>query len=178
MAWNGSFSFDVVVDRGYVENAPVVKVTNGTVEDTLTTTNPTTNTDGSKTYSYKIENIQENKVVSITVGKNQTYTVTFEVKNKVYQTQEVEYGYYATAPVAPEVMGYTFNGWKLNGNDYDFSTPVTNDITLIADLVWITNPVTLSVDGDGYSVYHEYTPSATNKLYDVGYNQNFAFKLL
>lgn len=180
VAWNGSFSFDVVVDRGYVENAPVVKVTNGTVEDTLTATNtnPAANTDGSKTYSYTISAIKENKVVSITVGKNQTYTVTFEVKNKVYQTQEVEYGYYATAPVAPEVMGYTFNGWKLNGNDYDFSTPVTNDITLIADLVWITNPVTLSVDGDGYSVYHEYTPSATNKLYDVGYNQNFAFKVV
>lgn len=178
VAWNGSFSFDVVVDRGYVENAPVVEVTDGSNKTTLTATQVTDNTDGSKTYSYKIENIQENKVVSVTVGKNQTYTVTFEVKGRVYQTQQVEYGYCATVPVAPEVMGYTFNGWKLNGTDYVFSTPVTDDITLVADLVWITNPVTLPVDGDGYSVYHEYTPSATNKLYDVGYNQNFAFKVV
>ncbi len=178
VAWDEDFTFDVVVDRGYVENAPVVEVTDGSNKTTLTATQVTDNTDGSKTYSYKIENIQENKVVSVTVGKNQTYTVTFEVKGRVYQTQQVEYGYCATVPVAPEVMGYTFNGWKLNGTDYVFSTPVTDDITLVADLVWITNPVTLPVDGDGYSVYHEYTPSATNKLYDVGYNQNFAFKVV
>lgn len=178
VAWDEDFTFDVVVDRGYVENAPVVEVTDGSNKTTLTATQVTDNTDGSKTYSYKIENIQENKVVSVTVGKNQTYTVTFEVKGRVYQTQQVEYGYCATVPVAPEVEGYFFNGWKLNGMDYVFSTPVTDDITLVADLVWITNPVTLPVDGDGYSVYHEYTPSATNKLYDVGYNQNFAFKVV
>ena len=177
VAWDEDFIFDVVVDRGYVENAPVVEVTDGSNKTTLTATQVTDNTDGSKTYSYTIENIQENKVVSITVGKNQTYTVTFEAKGRVYQTQQVEYGYCATVPVAPEVEGYFFNGWKLNGMDYVFSTPVTDDITLVADLVWITNPVTLSVDGDGYSVYHEYA-AASNKYYDVGYNQNFAFKVV
>ena len=173
--WNGSFTFDVVVDRGYVETEPVVKANDAALS---ANGEPTDGEGGSKVYSYTISNIQENKVVSITVGKNQTYTVTFEAKGRVYQTQQVEYGYCATVPVAPEVEGYFFNGWKLNGTDYVFSTPVTDDITLVADLVWITNPVTLPVDGDGYSVYHEYTPSATNKLYDVGYNQNFAFKVV
>lgn len=175
VAWDEDFTFDVVVDRGYVETEPVVKANDAALS---ANGEPTDGEGGSKVYSYTISNIQENKVVSITVGKNQTYTVTFEAKGRVYQTQQVEYGYCATVPVAPEVEGYFFNGWKLNGTDYVFSTPVTNDITLIADLVWITNPVTLPVDGDGYSVYHEYTPSATNKLYDVGYNQNFAFKVV
>ena len=174
VAWNGSFSFDVVVDRGYVETAPVVEVTDGANKTTLTATNtnPAANTDGSKTYSYTISAIKENKVVSITVGKNQTYTVTFTLKKEtdVYQTQEVEYGYCATAPVAPEVMGYTFNGWLLNDAKYNFSTPVTKNITLSADLQPIYNTVTLPVDGTGYTV----TPARQNNVF---YNSNFSFQV-
>ena len=175
--WNGSFTFDVVVDRGYVENAPVVKV-----GDTALSANgePTDGEGGSKVYSYTISNIQENKVVSITVGKNKTYTVTFALKEEtdVYQTQEVEYGYYATAPVAPSVMGYTFLGWSENPNYndpetstlYNFATPVTKDITLLAVLQPIYHTVTLPVDGTGYTV----TPAGQNNVF---YNSNFSFQV-
>lgn len=160
VAWNGSFSFDVVVDRGYVENAPVVKVTNGTVEDTLTTTNITTNTDGSKTYSYTISAIKENKVVSITVGKNKTYPVIFYVQDTdtPYATQQVEYGYYAARPEPPVVEGYTFLGWTEDLNVtpvtyYNFNgTPVTDEVRLYADLEKITYTVNLPDSTDGYTV--------------------------
>lgn len=147
--WNGSFTFDVVVDRGYVETAPVVKANDAP----LTATSSAENPDGSKTYSYTIENIQENQVVSITVGKNKTYTVDFQVQGASYLTQEVEYGYCATVPAAPVVEGYTFRGWttdEANEYPYDFTTPVTEDLTLYAHLEKITYTVKLPTDADGY----------------------------
>lgn len=161
VAWDKDFSFDVVVDRGYVENAPVVEVTDGASKTTLTATGePTTNADGSKTYSYTIENIQENKVVSITVGKNKTYPVIFYVQDAdtPYATQQVEYGYYAARPEPPVVEGYTFLGWTedLNATPvtyYNFNgTPVTDEVKLYAHLEKITYTVNLPDSTDGYTV--------------------------
>ena len=41
------------------------------------------------------------------------------------------YGNRVTAPSpAPERVGYTFDGWYLEGEEYDFSSEVTDDITL------------------------------------------------
>lgn len=151
VAWDEDFTFDVVVDRGYVETAPVVKANDAP----LTATSSAENPDGSKTYSYTIENIQENQVVSITVGKNKTYTVDFQVQGVSYLTQEVEYGYCATVPAAPVVEGYTFRGWttdEANEYPYDFTTPVTEDLTLYAHLEKITYTVKLPTDADGYDV--------------------------
>ena len=39
----------------------------------------------------------------------------------------------ATKPEDPVRGGYAFKGWKLNGEYFDFNTPVTEDITLVAD---------------------------------------------
>ena len=39
----------------------------------------------------------------------------------------------ATAPTAPTREGYIFDGWQLDGAKYDFSAPVTKDITLVAE---------------------------------------------
>ncbi len=48
------------------------------------------------------------------------------------EAQQVEDGACATEPAAPTRSGYIFRGWTLNGAAYDFSTPVTSDITLTA----------------------------------------------
>ena len=47
-------------------------------------------------------------------------------------SQQVADGGKATEPVAPVRDGYTFDGWLLDGQPYDFSTPVTGDLTLTA----------------------------------------------
>lgn len=66
------------------------------------------------------------------------YTVTFTVDGSAYTTQEIVSGECATVPTAPtkadsDRYTYTFNGWYLNGAAYDFSTPVTDNITLTAN---------------------------------------------
>lgn len=45
--------------------------------------------------------------------------------------QEVKYNETAKKPANPIRMGYTFVGWYWNDELYDFSTPITTDITLV-----------------------------------------------
>lgn len=66
------------------------------------------------------------------------YTVTFDTQGgESIPAQTVTDGGYALEPPHPTRDGYTFIGWQLDGRDYDFSTPVTGDITLTA--VWEEN---------------------------------------
>lgn len=55
--------------------------------------------------------------------------------------------------VSPSKAGYYFAGWTLNGQAYDFSKPVTSDITLVA--AWTACPVpqtyTVTFDSNGGS---------------------------
>ena len=64
------------------------------------------------------------------------YTVKFVSFDEVVATQEVEHGKTATRIKTPETNDYVFKGWYLNGQLYDFNTPVTSDITLVAQ--WVT----------------------------------------
>lgn len=64
----------------------------------------------------------------------EVYTVTFDSYGgtPVPPAQEVEYGLTATEPAAPEKTGYTFDGWCLGDEKYDFSAAVEQNITLTA----------------------------------------------
>lgn len=64
----------------------------------------------------------------------EVYTVTFNSYGgtPVPPAQEVEYGLTATEPAAPEKTGYTFDGWYLGDEKYDFSAAVEQNITLTA----------------------------------------------
>ncbi len=68
------------------------------------------------------------------------YTVTFNSYGgtPVPPVQEVEYGLTATEPAAPEKTGYTFDGWYLGDEKYDFSAAVEQNITLTAK--WHVTP--------------------------------------
>ncbi len=89
------------------------------------------------------------------------HTVTFTVDGATWATQTVTDGGLATVPAEPAKDGYRFVAWTLNGEAYDFKTPVTSDLTLVASFEKIDEPappaqhtVTFTVDG---AVYHTAT---------------------
>ena len=62
-----------------------------------------------------------------------TYTVTFDSDGgSAVPAEVVNAGDTATEPPAPTRGTDTFVGWFLNGVAYDFTAPVTQDITLVA----------------------------------------------
>ena len=73
-----------------------------------------------------------NTVVNVYYTRN-GYTVTFDV-NGTKSEQIVKYGGKVDKPENPSVEGYTFDGWKLNGEAFDFDNYVmgTSDITITA----------------------------------------------
>jgi len=79
----------------------------------------------------------------------EVYTVTFDSYGgtPVPPAQEVEYGHTATEPAAPEKTGYTFDGWYLGDEKYDFSAAVEQNITLTAK--WTQNTYTVTFDPNG-----------------------------
>ena len=82
------------------------------------------------------------------------YTVTFDTDGgtPVPPNQEVEYGLTATEPTtAPTKTGYTFDGWYLGDEKYDFSDAVEQNITLRAKWEAIPYGVTYS--------YHNSVPA-------------------
>lgn len=63
-----------------------------------------------------------------------THKVSFSSNGEVIETQVVDSGSVAI-PITPSLNGYTFKGWYVDNTlstAYDFSTPVTGDITLFA----------------------------------------------
>lgn len=62
-------------------------------------------------------------------------TITFDADggDPTPPAQEVDYGQKAKLPSpAPQKSGFLFKEWLLDGNPYDFNTPVKSNITLVA----------------------------------------------
>ena len=76
-----------------------------------------------------------NNYKTINVVWNCNKTITFDVDggNETIDNQIVCVDGLVTAPEVPTKDGYIFNGWLLNGEPYDFATPVTEDMTLTAN---------------------------------------------
>ena len=62
-----------------------------------------------------------------------TYTIKFDTTggNEI-SDQKVQKGKLITKPTDPNKDGYIFSNWYYNGKIFDFSTPVNNNMTLIA----------------------------------------------
>ena len=93
--------------------------------------------------------------------KINTFTVTFNANGHgtAPAAQTVEYNGKATKPADPTATGYTFGGWYKEAactNAYDFTTPVTADITLYAKWTAITFPIRF-VDYDGETLLYTQT---------------------
>ena len=78
------------------------------------------------------------------------YTVTFDSNGgSDVATQHVLVGGKASTPEAPEREGYTFDGWYLNGEKFNFGNKITDNITLTAQ--WKINVYTVTFDSNGGS---------------------------
>lgn len=93
------------------------------------------------------------------------FTVKFDLKggtSAAIDDQTVVEGEKAKEPAAPTRDGYTFECWKLGEEAFNFNTPITKDITLVAS--WgVTSPdpepekytVTFDYDDDGTTANQE-----------------------
>ncbi|MDE6245047.1 MAG: InlB B-repeat-containing protein [Treponemataceae bacterium] len=88
------------------------------------------------------------------------YTVTFNSNNgTLVNPQTVENGTTATEPIAPTLDGYIFDGWYYGDMLFDFSTPITMNITLYAH--WTSNNDT-NKDNDYITKYYTVTFNSNN----------------
>ena len=82
-----------------------------------------------------------------------SYTVSFDSKAgnpESYESQTLKYEQTATEPLSPTKTGYTFDGWYTSSDngttletEFDFTTPITSDITLYAK--WIANKSIITI---------------------------------
>ena len=69
------------------------------------------------------------------VTPTEKYTVTFNSNGgSSVASQQVAKGSYVSKPTNPSKTGHTFVEWQLNGQKFDFTTPITSNITLMA--IW------------------------------------------
>ncbi len=87
---------------------------------------------------YKTSNVN-NFMVSFSKYK---YNVNFDVDG-TKTTEKVDVGSTVSEPSAPTKEGYTFDKWLLNGTEYDFSTPISGEITLTAS--WTINTYKIKI---------------------------------
>lgn len=94
----------------------------------------------------------ENKVNCLVLNvyyDRDMHTVTFDTQGGTkIDPVMVRCGNPVAQPITPSKAGYYFSGWFLNGSKYNFSTPVTSDITITAEFTKYApvNPVPPTVE--------------------------------
>ncbi len=65
-----------------------------------------------------------------------TYTVTFDTDGgTTIESKKIEEGQKVSKPANPTKDGYKFDKWLLNGEEFNFETPINSNITLTASYV-------------------------------------------
>ena len=158
-----TFTFTVTVDGAYAAIEPVVTA-NGTTP-TKVSGEPNTKHEAA-TYTYKIENVTADQVVTVKVTENARATVTFQYRvvdaqgNEVtvtglsgntFMTQAVQLGDPAAQPQQPNIEGYKFVRWcgadhptATTHTDYDFTKPVADELTIYAEITPILPVITVT----------------------------------
>lgn len=118
-----------------------------------------------------------------------SYVVSFNSNGGTsVNSQTVNYGEVATEPTAinrdsTAQYNYTFDGWYLGNEKYDFSTPVTTDITLDAhwkDELREYNVTFVGLDGQVIKVVkYKYgqTPTYDSKLPTIPADEQFEYEV-
>lgn len=103
-------------------------------------------------------------ILFVTLGctEEKMYTVTFE-DDIVLETQKVKEGEKATIVSAPEKENKTFVCWTLDGEEFNFETAITKDITLKAKWQENNEKFTVIVK-DGDEIINTYEVDSGSKL--------------
>ena len=158
-----TFTFTVTVDGAYAAIEPVVTA-NGTTP-TKVSGEPNTKHEAA-TYTYKIENVTADQVVTVKVTENARATVTFQYRvvdaqgnevtvtglsGETFMTQAVQLGDPAAQPQQPNIEGYKFVRWcgadhttVTTHTDYDFTKPVAGELTIYAEITPILPVITVT----------------------------------
>jgi len=72
------------------------------------------------------------------------YTITFNIET--VPSQYINHGELIEIPIEPTKEKYIFLYWSFNGYEFDFNTPVTNDIMLIAVFEPIIYTISFNID--------------------------------
>ena len=165
------FTFTVTVDGAYAATEPVVTANGAT--PTKVSGEPNTKHEAA-TYTYKIENVTADQVVTVKVTENARATVTFQYRvvdaqgnevtvtglsGKTFMTQAVQLGDPAAQPQQPNIEGYKFVRWcgadhttATPHTDYDFTKPVADELTIYAEITPILPVITVTdaLNGTGW----------------------------
>ena len=130
-------SLDLAKAAPGIDVSRISNVQGGKLQGTVLTP---TNAGGLVTYDYRFSDAYEPLHAQVRFDAP-SFTVAFDTNGGSGNTVvSVVSGKTVTAPAAPTRTGYTFNGWytaKDGGSKYDFSKPVTGNLTLYAR--WTAN---------------------------------------
>ena len=130
-------SLDLAKAAPGIDVSRISNVQGGKLQGTVLTP---TNARGLVTYDYRFSDAYEPLHAQVRFDAP-SFTVAFDTNGGSGNTVvSVVSGKTVTAPAAPTRTGYTFNGWytaKDGGSKYDFSKPVTGNLTLYAR--WTAN---------------------------------------
>lgn len=167
------FTFTVTVDGAYAATEPMVTISS-TANGTLTKTDGNFNSEHkAATYTYKIENVTADQVVTVKVTENARATVTFQYRvvdaqgnelivdglnGQTFMTQAVQLGDPAAQPQQPNIEGYRFVRWcgadhptATTHEAYDFTKPVAGELTIYAEITPILPVITVdALNGTGW----------------------------
>lgn len=125
--------------------------------------------------------LDDNSSKEGTVENNEikSYTITFDTNGGTnIESQEVTENETITKPDDPSKDGYTFASWTLDGEEFDFSTKITSDLTLKAK--WNKNKSTSQSKSEtsktSDSSTSEKTTDSTSNKNKLGANEYYALK--
>ena len=205
-----TFTFTVTVDGAYAATRPTVSISN-TTNGNLTGPNAgegPNSTHTAATYTYTISNVTADQVVTVKVTENARATVTFQYRvvdaqgnevtvtglsGETFMTQAVQLGDPAAQPQQPNIEGYKFVRWcgaehtTATHEAYDFTKPVTDELTIYAEITPILPVITVTnaLSGLGWKTENwQYgtetmtNADTTNKFFTIAYGDNVTFDLV
>ena len=121
--------------------------------------------------TYVLNNIQENKTVTVDVEAIRFHKVTYIVNDSTYYVQDVQHGGNSTVD-EPKVEGYRFDGWYTgqDGVTPATLTNITTDTVVYAKLTPTTYTITYNLNSDD-------DPTTPNAIADQSKTHGLAEKL-